>query len=196
MRAWFGSDNAETGWRYDSAFVNFVQSGYEPTAFWVRNDHYDVDVVVIRGSYALADWVQDANLWSEAVIVQLASKLVPLNNLFDDEFLRDLVFWASSVHGDLRRHRGAHSAASLALTRRLWMRVFGRWRRAGIPCRSWMRRAGCCSTSSAPATRHGRVTLPFDRCVSCTIRAARSECAMSSLCDACASTWRDTRCSA
>ena len=47
FRAWFGSDAAETGWRYDSAFVNFVQSGYEPTAFWVRNDHYDVDVVVI-----------------------------------------------------------------------------------------------------------------------------------------------------
>ena len=36
---------------------------------------------------------------SETAIVQLVSKMVSINYLFDDEFLRDLMFWASRVHG-------------------------------------------------------------------------------------------------
>jgi len=32
-------------------------------------------------------------------MLQLISKFVPINNIFDDSFLRDLVFYASKFHG-------------------------------------------------------------------------------------------------
>jgi len=62
FRAWFGSNDTETGWRYNDTKVNFVENEYAPTVFHVRNERFLLDVVVIRGSYSFQDWVQDANL--------------------------------------------------------------------------------------------------------------------------------------
>ena len=73
FRMWFGDNDTETGWKYNDSMIQFVTNGYEPTAYHIENTKHHIDLVVIRGSYTLADWIQDANLWCEAVVIQLAS---------------------------------------------------------------------------------------------------------------------------
>ena len=95
FRAWFGTNDTETGWNYSSTFVRFQTGGYNPTVYYIENTKYNIDLVVIRGSYTAADWLQDINLWQEAVWIQVISMIVPITNLFDDGFIRDLVYISS-----------------------------------------------------------------------------------------------------
>ena len=99
FRAWFGTNDTETGWDYNTTLINFNTEGYEPTAYYIENKKHKIDLIVIRGSYTTADWLQDVNLWSEAVFIQLISMVVPITNLFDDAFIRDLVYISSRFQG-------------------------------------------------------------------------------------------------
>eukprot|EP01084_Bolivina_argentea_P125763 222766_1 len=100
FNAWFGAN--DTGWNYSSAIVHYVDQGDRksiPTVYYVRNEKYKIDLVVVRGSYTAADWIQDVALWTEPAFVQLSSYVVPINNIFDDGFLRDFVYYASRFQG-------------------------------------------------------------------------------------------------
>eukprot|EP01083_Nonionella_stella_P128630 389825_1 len=99
--AWFG--DSDTGWDYNRTLVNFVTASdthiYEPTAYYIENTKHNIDLIVIRGSYTYADWMQDANLWAEAVLIQMISLVVPITNICGDGFIRDLVYLSSRAQG-------------------------------------------------------------------------------------------------
>ncbi|ETO30451.1 hypothetical protein RFI_06672 [Reticulomyxa filosa] len=90
---WFGNKTSDL-WDFNTLEVHDER----PTFYHIESK-LPLSLVVIRGTFEQADYMQDVSLYSEVAILQMASFIVPLNNILPVGFIRDFVYYAAIPDG-------------------------------------------------------------------------------------------------
>lgn len=74
-------DVALPHWSFRALRYDFGAGKYAPTVYQLTDEAARVMVISVRGTTSKYDWVQNADVWSEGVAVQIYRSLLPLSSL-------------------------------------------------------------------------------------------------------------------